>query len=384
MSARVRARCIGSIVGAVVADAAAMGVQWIYDPVQLRQLHEARLKAGHPGLDFHQPPASPHFDYETGRNSPYGEQSLVLLQSLAENGCLDTRAYADAFGAKFGTGWTGYRDASCKGFLRRWATGATPPATGAEDYQINCVVRLPAVVAAFGGVPCGGGQDGGGGGGGGGALSPLQAAVPHATRVTQNTAKAVAWAMLGAEVLQQVIYQGETPQSAVGDSARRALTCECGEPGGLLEGGCCDCEAVAAHLYEAGGHMLYRMLGKVDTAHGAVVSELGKNCHIPNSMQTPVHCVLHHLEGAALPDDVLAAADPAARQALFAGCIRDAIRQGGCCGSRAGVAGALLGAHLGGLCGDLSFIPPAWIEQTARFEDACRWAERICQRRDCT
>ena len=410
----VRARCVGAIVGAIVADAAAMGVQWIYDPEELERRHAACLAAGHLGLDFHDPPASPHFDYESGRNSPYGEQSLVLLESLAEHGCLDTAAYADAFGGLFGAGWRGYRDASCKGFLRRWATGAMPPATGADDFQINCVVRLPSLITAFGGV----GRCGGGGKNSKNNNQELREAVVAATRVTQNTPRAVAWALMMTDVLEPMIYEGMSPARAVQQGATRALRAE----RDFLTAS----EAVASHWYEAGGHLMYKVVPKVETGHAAVVAKLGKNCHIPNSCQTPVHVVLHHIdmakenghrggggEGAASAaaaeeeeeeeeergeergEDGIGMEETKeelkfrsqlsdskeARQALFAGAIRDAIRQGGCCGSRAGVAGGLLGAYLGGLCGDLSFLPPEWVKKTTAFDKALACAEAICDAR---
>ena len=61
----------------------------------------------------HQPPR------QVGRNSPYGEQALVLLESLAKEKQLDTMAYAQLFADTFGGDWhvekKGYRDASCKG-----------------------------------------------------------------------------------------------------------------------------------------------------------------------------------------------------------------------------------------------------------------------------
>jgi hypothetical protein len=37
----------------------------------------------------------------------------------------------------FPGGWDGYRDASCRGFLRNWALGKTPPHSGAPDEQVS-------------------------------------------------------------------------------------------------------------------------------------------------------------------------------------------------------------------------------------------------------
>lgn len=57
---------------------------------------------------------SPFFSYEGGRNSPYGEQAVVLLRSLVVEGGLQPTAYAKETCRVYGEGWTGYRDASTK------------------------------------------------------------------------------------------------------------------------------------------------------------------------------------------------------------------------------------------------------------------------------
>lgn len=50
------------------------------------------------GLEFLDPPRSPFYAYGTGRNSPYGEQTLALLRSLAESGGLHAVDYAQVIG----------------------------------------------------------------------------------------------------------------------------------------------------------------------------------------------------------------------------------------------------------------------------------------------
>lgn len=53
--------------------------------------------------------------YSSGRNSPYGEQTLLLLQSLAQQQGLDCRAYAQAYYEAYSSGeggFDGYMNAS--------------------------------------------------------------------------------------------------------------------------------------------------------------------------------------------------------------------------------------------------------------------------------
>lgn len=66
------------------------------------------------GLEFLDPPRSPFYAYASGRNSPYGEQTLALLRSLAERRGLSCDHYAELFAATFGEGFDGYRDVSTK------------------------------------------------------------------------------------------------------------------------------------------------------------------------------------------------------------------------------------------------------------------------------
>lgn len=149
--AHARQRALGAVLGALVADAAACGVQWVYNPEHLQALAASRpggqtrrapccsqrgcwrlrtwpslpaLRTA--GLEFMQPPASPFFEYACGRASPYGEQTAVLARSLAAAGGLDCCAYAALLFQALGPGFVGYRctwpDELCTGCTRA-ATG---------------------------------------------------------------------------------------------------------------------------------------------------------------------------------------------------------------------------------------------------------------------
>eukprot|EP01147_Barroeca_monosierra_P004926 gene4926-8713_t len=403
---RVRRRCIGAILGAVVGDAAATSVQWVYDPEKLKRLEKQQLdRHGHPGLDFMDPPANEHFEYEVGRNSPYGEQALVLLEVLAKDGCLDTFSYAQRFADHFGGDWhvrcNGYRDASCKGFLRRWALGKRPPHTGAQDKQINCITRLPAIIAAFGGT----------------SLAELYKHVEQVTLVTQGLDEAVAWACLGSTILNYIVTHGKHPRSAVLEAlndvhTKAVLFCN------YLDR---SQESLADSMYLVAGH-LYRVCWWSRSADvRTTIAEMGRNCHTPNSYQTPVHAVLHHLRDEIDLESPVSTHTEETKeeikmnfiihkcQDIFKTCIRAAMREGGCCASRCGVIGALLGGYFAGVIDDaigpalhtsdflaeedtfetllesdelvLKFIPEKWRAKTLAFDDAMKWARAILNER---
>lgn len=114
------------------------------------------------------------------------------------------------------------------------------------------------------------------------------------------------------------------------------------------------------------------------TPHAAAVDALGRNCHMPNAACTPLHAVLHreHLVTTGSGDDVVsngsAAGSVEAKQAFYTAAIRDALAAGGCCASRAGFAGACLGALLGPDC-----VPPAWAARADAAGEAASCFEAI-------
>jgi ADP-ribosylglycohydrolase len=76
-----------------------------------------------------------------------------------------------------------------------------PPATGADDAQADAITRVAPLVSMFAGDA---------------RLMQLTAAV---TRVTQDTATAVAWACAGAAVLERVLM-GQRAAAAVRETAQ--------------------------------------------------------------------------------------------------------------------------------------------------------------------
>lgn len=360
-------RALGAVLGAVVADAAAMGVHWVYDPKELDRLYgvkqsmlsaeaEAEAEAEEVGLDFFQPPQSPFFSYESGRASPYGEQTLALLASLVDRQGLHPLRYAEALARQFGTGWDGYRDASLKGFLRHYYRGRRPPRTGAHDWQANCFTRLGPVVAAY---HAGGEEEG---------LALLLTAVERATRVTQNTDRAVAWARAGAAVLARVV--GGFPV----DDAVAGVVSELTDAATVLGG---DVRFKELNAEIAGCvRRVHEMAHEGQSVH-ATVAALGRNCHLPNSFQTPLHAaLLYSLPAKGGAAEAVGAMTAAERQRVYQSAVRAALREGGCCASRATYVGACLGAWLAG-SGELDFLPPEWVVKVTGFERTRELAEAL-------
>lgn len=139
------------MIGAYVADAAALGFHWLYDPARI-----AELAQGDPA--FRTPDPADFEGYKgvfvhpgkrAGDMSQYGAQLRIAMQSmLASDGRFETADFQDRFAACFGPGgpWTGYIDKATKGTLANLAADKRDP-SGADDDQVPAIARFPAVMA---------------------------------------------------------------------------------------------------------------------------------------------------------------------------------------------------------------------------------------------
>lgn len=128
------------ILGALVADAAALGLHWIYDQAHIRKIapdtpeFRAPLPKNYDGVKAF----FAHPSRKAGEQSQYGEQTMVMLRALVANGRrYDAAQYADAFRAHFGYGgaYVGYIDHATRDTLdnfRRY-----------EDAAQACATTLP-------------------------------------------------------------------------------------------------------------------------------------------------------------------------------------------------------------------------------------------------
>lgn len=196
-------RARAAITGALVADAATMGLHWLYDQARIVAIAGDTPEFRAPNkMDFADKGYFAHEGKMPGAPSQYGAQMMVMARALARSGTYDAEQYAAEFRDTFGYGgtWVGYIDRPTRATLDAMAfaeAAERPLATcGADDAQLPAVSKLPALVARHHDHP------------------DLPDLVDSAVRVTNNRGDSVAWGQAVARMIRTAI-QGASPEEAV-------------------------------------------------------------------------------------------------------------------------------------------------------------------------
>jgi len=142
-----------ALLGALVADAASMGLHWLYDTDRIAQVVK---DTGHAAFC---PNKAAHFDgakgyyahanRRDGQFTQYGEVTYLAARIIDQNGKFDVAAYQTAFAAHFGAGgpYAGYIDRPTRGTIENITAGNLAP-SGIDDDQHPAIATLPALIAA--------------------------------------------------------------------------------------------------------------------------------------------------------------------------------------------------------------------------------------------
>mmetsp|Transcript_85619 Transcript_85619/g.266230 ORF Transcript_85619/g.266230 Transcript_85619/m.266230 type:complete len:437 (+) Transcript_85619:104-1414(+) len=212
----VGARALAAVVGSLVADAAAQPTHWNYaqKPYQERLRHMGRWE----NPEFLRPSINAFYRVPSGTNSCYGDQALLILESLVSRGACDPEDICNRFVQAFREGGSlehygpldrgsptagelpiegGWRHGSVLGFLENvQKKGRAWPKCGSNDSQADCFVKIVPVVALYAG------------------RDQLLEKVEAAIRVTQDHEQAVAFGLAAARIIEACIL-GELPAEAV-------------------------------------------------------------------------------------------------------------------------------------------------------------------------
>jgi len=181
--------------GALVADAASMGLHWIYDPEKIISLtRKAPLCPKDPA--FFEPPSCPFYSYESGQLSPYGAEGLGMLKSLNCLAQYDPTRLAQKF-SEYLKGYSGRLNHASKELIANIDAGKTFPECGANDSQANSLVKVPFALSRFHSD-----QD-------------WATRVEETMRVHQNHELAVEYGMASSHILHHIISTGATAKEAL-------------------------------------------------------------------------------------------------------------------------------------------------------------------------
>ncbi|RYD49223.1 MAG: ADP-ribosylglycohydrolase family protein [Verrucomicrobiaceae bacterium] len=124
------------VLGSFIGDALALGPHWIYDQSQIRE------KLGH--VTSYQAPATTyHAGKVAGDQTHYGDQTLLLLRSIAEAGNFKLERFASLWRDFWeNTNTISYRDGATKGTLTNLKAGADPEAAASSLGDLAGAARI--------------------------------------------------------------------------------------------------------------------------------------------------------------------------------------------------------------------------------------------------
>ena len=307
-----------AILGALVADAASLGLHWIYDTKRLADIGSR----GEPV--FLEPDEENYRDCKgffahgarpLGAFSQYGECCALMLRQLAGAGGRFQRVtYQGLYRKHFGAGgpYVGYIDKPTRGTLLRLMPhedpATYPQPSGVDDDQLPAFSCLPPIVVAA--SRCGRDE------------ASVWDEVEHVVRVTNNNDRAVD-AARAAALLLLALLRGETRAAAIETAAGRAD------------------EDLAARMREA-------VAGdKLDAV--AAAGKFGAACHVEQGLPVICHILAH---------------TSSYREAVVA----NILAGGDSCG-RAVVLGAAFGV--------IDVVPLGWMARLGELSQVLEWLAEL-------
>ena len=257
------------IMASFVGDSLALGAHWIYDPGKIKERFGRISGLSAPA------PGSYHSGKQAGDLTHYGDQTLVLLESVAAKRGFDLDDFAARWRALFAD-YAGYVDGATRRTLERFDFGAGPDNAGSNSRDLAGASRIAPLVAALRHDPA--------------ALLQAvraQTAMTHATPDVLDAAAFFARAAVAA-------YNGAHPREAV--------------------------ETAAGESYAAGSiaKWVEKGLGSVERDTVEAIQSMGPTCHVDEALPGVVHCIAKYAQRPeeALAQCVMAGGDSAARAML--------------------------------------------------------------------
>lgn len=263
-----------AVLVSLAADALSLGAHWFYDMAEIDR------RFGRVEELLAPPPDSFHAGKERGQFTHYGDQTLVLLESVAACKGFDLADFARRWQALFTTGYRGYVDKATSATLENLQRGLGPEQCGSTSADLGGAARIAPLVWWYR-------QD----------RDQLLEAVRVQTAMTHNNPAVLAGAAFIARTAWSVLA-GAAPQAAMEEA---------------LEEGVADID-LDIRLRSA-----LESAGK-DTR--TVIGRFGQMCGIASALPGAVHLICSYADDprTALIENVQAGGDSAAR-GLVAGLV---------------------------------------------------------------
>ncbi|MBF0497627.1 MAG: ADP-ribosylglycohydrolase family protein [Deltaproteobacteria bacterium] len=137
-----REKAEAMVLGSFLGDSLALGAHWIYDQKQLAE------KFGRVDSLLKPTPDSYHPTKEAGEFTHYGDQTLVLLQSLAAVKGFDPADFSLRWQKLFDN-YRGYVDRATRQTLDNIAAGANPAGSGSQSHDLAGASRIAPLVYRY-------------------------------------------------------------------------------------------------------------------------------------------------------------------------------------------------------------------------------------------
>jgi ADP-ribosylglycohydrolase len=274
------------VLASLTADALALGAHWIYDTRQI----DARI--GRVDTLRAPLPNSFHKTKTRGDLTHYGDQTIVLLNALAESGGFSVEVFARMWRDLFSADYNGYRDHATKETLKQFEAGRPLTDIGSSSSDLGGAARIAPLVYFY--------QN---------DMDAMVAAVRQQTAMTHRNPDVIDSALFFAQVTAAVL-RGKEPTVALQDVARLSFD---------------------RHPFE---QWVSEGLGSHVRDTRAAIGQFGQACDVSAGFPGVVHLIAKYQDNPrdGLVENVMAGGDSAAR-GLLAGmvfgayCGMDAIAQ---------------------------------------------------------
>lgn len=185
-------KATGMLWAAFIADALALGAHWVYNTRVIDK------KFGRPER-YEVPLTSYHKGKGKGDFTHYGDQTLLLMETLPAMPRFDLQGWADNWKRFFDT-YPGYFDKASKTTLARLGAGEGPETCGSDSDDLAGAARIAPLIYAYGDAP-----------------DALHTAVRTATALTHNNARVVEAALFISRATTRILA-GAAPLAALEDT----------------------------------------------------------------------------------------------------------------------------------------------------------------------